>query len=64
MKVVIALAHEQTSHPLAHIIPNAAERAYKRTDLFDKRRRLMAEWDRYCQKPVASGSGAVVAIRR
>ena len=66
------LAAERTNHPreiaeaaLAHTIPNAAERAYKRTDLFDKRRRLMAEWARYCeQKPVAGESGAVVALRR
>ena len=65
-------AAERTNHPreiaevaLAHIVPNATERAYQRGDLFDKRRRLMAEWERYCeQKPVASESGAVVAMRR
>ena len=34
-------------------------------DLFDARRRLMAEWERFCdQKPVASESRAVVAMRR
>ena len=31
----------------------ATERAYQRGDLFEKRRRLMAEWERSCeQKPV------------
>ena len=44
-------AAEQTSAPhavmeaaLAHTIPVAAERAYARSDLFDKRRTLMREW--------------------
>jgi hypothetical protein len=38
---------------LAHTISSAVERAYMRTDLFDKRRRLMAEWAKYCErKPV------------
>jgi hypothetical protein len=35
-------------------------KAYKRTDLFDRRRRLMAEWARYCYSPVISGE--VVAL--
>ena len=65
-------ASEQTNHPreaaeaaLAHTIPNAVERAYRRGDLFERRRRLMAEWSRYCeQKPVTSKSRTVVALRR
>ena len=40
------------------------ERAYQRGDHFEKRRRLMAEWERYCeQKPVASESPAVSTQR-
>ncbi len=47
---------------LAHAIPNAVEAAYRRGDLFEKRRRLMEAWAEYCGKPVAGGK--VVAIAR
>jgi len=36
---------------LAHTIPSAVEAAYRRGDLFEKRRRLMAEWASYCNSP-------------
>jgi hypothetical protein len=36
---------------LAHAIPNAVEAAYRRGDLFDKRRRLMEAWAQFCGKP-------------
>jgi integrase len=49
-------AGEVTSFPnhvvemaLAHAMPSAVEAAYRRGDLFEKRRRLMAEWARYCE---------------
>jgi integrase len=49
-------AGEVTSFPnhviemaLAHAIPSAVEAAYRRGDLFEKRRRLMADWARYCE---------------
>jgi integrase len=45
-------ASEQTNFPnevvemaLAHTISNKVEKAYRRGDLFDQRRRLMAAWD-------------------
>jgi integrase len=48
-------AAEQTGFPrevveaaLAHVIANKVEAAYQRGDLFEKRRRLMSEWARYC----------------
>jgi hypothetical protein len=34
---------------LAHTITNKAEAAYRRGDLFEKRRKLMAAWTNYCQ---------------
>ena len=47
-------AAEQTDTPhavmeaaLAHIVPNAVEAAYARSDLFDRRRRLMDAWEAY-----------------
>jgi integrase len=48
-------AAEQTSYPsdviemaLAHTITNKVEAAYRRSDLFEKRRGLMADWAAYC----------------
>jgi integrase len=46
---------------LAHAIPSAVEKAYRRGDLFDKRRKLMDAWAEFCAKPASAG--AVVPIR-
>jgi integrase len=61
-------AAELTSFPnhvaeqaLAHTISNAVEASYRRGDLFEKRRRMMASWATYCQAKPASGN-AVVGI--
>ena len=35
---------------LAHSVGSAVEAAYRRTDLFDKRRRLMEAWAEFCAK--------------
>ncbi len=35
---------------MAHAIENKAEAAYRRGDLFEKRRLLMADWNAYCQR--------------
>jgi integrase len=60
---------ERTNYPthlaeqaLAHTIGNAVERAYRRGDLFEKRRRLMADWAAWCARPVRSGE--VVSLTR
>ncbi len=52
-------AAERTNFPrevvemaLAHVIEDKTEAAYRRGDLFDKRRRLMDAWAAYCGKPV------------
>lgn len=61
-------AAEQTAYPnevvemaLAHAVGNKVEAAYRRGDLFDKRRRLMDDWAAYCEAPVTAGT--VVPIR-
>jgi integrase len=46
---------------LAHVIENKAEAAYRRGDLFEKRRKLMVAWAAYCGTP---RSGKIVAFRR
>jgi integrase len=53
---------ERTAYPrdvaemaLAHTIKNQTEAAYRRGDLFEKRRRLMSDWSKYCcQMPAAA----------
>ena len=51
-------AAERTSYPrevcemaLAHSISDKVEAAYRRGDLFEKRKRLMLEWARFCDTP-------------
>jgi integrase len=46
---------------LAHSIPSSVERAYRRGDLFEKRRRLMADWAAFCAG-IAASDGNVVTI--
>ena len=63
-------AHEHTNFSnhaieisLAHKVGSATEKAYRRGDLFEKRRRLMAAWATYCCAPQVA-TDRVVAIRR
>jgi integrase len=44
---------------LAHAIKNQTEAAYRRGDLLEKRSRLMADWDRFCNALIVSG-GVIV----
>jgi len=56
-------AHEVAEMALAHTIENKVERAYRRGDLFDKRRRLMDDWATYCTTIPATGAN-VTPIRK
>lgn len=56
-------AHEVCEMALAHVIGNKAEAAYRRGDLFDKRRKLMEAWAAYCGSAAAAG-GKVTPIRK
>ena len=63
-------AAEQTAYPnhvvemaLAHVIGNKAEAAYRRGDLFEKRRKLMDDWAVFCTCNSAD-NGKVVRINR
>ena len=60
-------AAEQTSHPrdvieaaLAHTVRNQVEAAYARSDLFERRRRLMNDWAAY----LSGQRGQVIPLRR
>jgi integrase len=54
---------ERTNYPnhvvemaLAHAIPTAVEKAYRRGDLFEKRRKLMEAWAAFLDKPITSAT--------
>lgn len=55
-------AHEVCEMALAHTIKDKSEAAYRRRTLFDKRRRLMADWADYCAN-VAASAATVAPIR-
>jgi integrase len=62
-------AAEQTNFPrevaelaLAHAIESKVEAAYRRGDLFEKRRRLMQAWSDFCAK-TNRATGNVTALR-
>ncbi len=48
-------AHEMKEMALAHTVGNKAEAAYRRGDMFEKRRRLMDDWATYCGTIPAAG---------
>ena len=62
-------ASERTNYPrevtemaLAHTIADQVEAAYRRGDLFEKRRTLMAEWAKHCER--IEQPGKVLSLRR
>lgn len=56
-----AFTHEVCEMALAHTIPNAAEAAYRRGDLFEKRAGLMTAWAEFLAAPPQAGE--VIALR-
>jgi len=61
---------ETTNYPrkvaeqaLAHTLGDKVEAAYRRGDLFEKRRRLMDEWAEFCARLVPVEQGQVVPLR-
>lgn len=48
--------HEVCEMALAHTIENRAEAAYRRGDLFEKRRRLMDDWALFCSGAATAGA--------
>jgi integrase len=57
-------AREVAEAALAHAVGDKVEAAYRRSDLFDKRRQMMDAWDRYCATPQVPTSGKVVKLRK
>lgn len=62
-------AAERTNYPrdvaemaLAHAVGDKVEAAYRRSDLFEKRQRMMADWARYCARIEKADSDKVVTL--
>ena len=64
-------AAERTNSPnhvvemaLAHRVSDKVEAAYRRTDLFERRRRLMQQWAIFCTSPpLQKSQGNVTPLR-
>ena len=56
-----SFSREVAEMALAHSIENKVEAAYRRGDLFEKRRKLMEAWALYCDQPRTGAE--VVQIR-
>lgn len=50
-----AYPNEMVEMALAHTIGNKVEAAYRRGDLFDKRRRMMQDWSNFCDTVIKAG---------
>ena len=61
---VTSFAHDICEAALAHVRGDHSVRAYARGDLFDKRRKRMETWAKFCAAPPAKAGGKVVGIRR
>lgn len=64
-------AAEQTAYPdeirkaaSGHLVGDAVQQAYQRTDLLEKRRKLMSEWGSFLEKPSVTKSAKVTLIRK
>jgi integrase len=63
-------AAERTNFPaevaemaLAHTVNGKVEQAYRRGDLFERRRRIMAEWAKFCATPQTAPLNTVLPFR-
>ena len=61
---------ESTNYPayvaemaLAHALQDKTEAAYRRGDLFEKRIRLLADWARFCNKPLLRAAVTPIRLR-
>jgi integrase len=64
-------AAERTNFPaevvemaLAHAIGNKVEAAYRRSDLFERRRRIMTDWAKFCGAQKATEKQKILRFHR
>lgn len=58
-----AFPNEMSELALAHTVSDKVEAAYRRGDMREKRRRMMADWADYCASPPVGAKDNVVSIR-
>ena len=58
-----AFSSEAAEAALGHVVGDKVEAAYRRGDLFEKRRKLMDAWSIFCARP-QNKDGVVVPMRR
>jgi len=51
-----AFSNHEIEAALAHAVGSGVERAYRRGDLFDKRRKLMNAWADFCARPAVAAT--------
>ena len=56
-------SNEVSEMALAHTVSDKVEAAYRRGDLFEKRRRLMRDWAMFCQQTPQKNSDNITPIR-
>jgi len=63
-------AAEQTAYPdeirkaaSGHVVGNAVQQAYQRTDLLEKRRNLMHDWADFIDRPWGTTRASITPIR-
>jgi integrase len=64
-------AAERTNFPseaaemaLAHAVGDKVEAAYRRGDMFERRRRMMAEWATFCSTPQKGAHATVATLHK
>jgi integrase len=55
---------EVAEHALAHSLPDKVEAAYRRSDLFDKRRQMMDAWSLFCATTISEGAVIQLGSKR
>ena len=53
---------EVAEHALAHSLPDKVEAAYRRGDLFEKRRLMMEDWENFCEHQVGKSTVSVLRM--
>jgi integrase len=59
-----ALQNEIVEAALAHVVGSKVERAYRRGDMFEKRRRLMQQWAICCTPAPVQEPSNLAPMRR
>ena len=60
---VATVPHAVIEQAMGHQVGSQVERSYRRTDILEKRRKLMDVWATYCSTPDSGKDANVVAFR-